>query len=439
MEKLVIYGGQPLMGAVRLGGAKNAGFKLMIAAALGEAESRILNLSHINDVEVTQSILTKLGIKVKQCGERTVLIDSNGIKTTKLPQLSGKKNRGSTLFAAMLLAKKKEAIIPLPGGCVLGIRPIDRHLKALESLGVKVKCTGKNIQLKTHQLKGTTFRFDKKTHTGTEAMILAAVKAQGKTIIENAGQEPEIDDLILFLNNMGAKIKRAYPDKIIIQGVRHLKGAVHQVMPDRNEAVSYAVAALATKGDIVLENANPDHLKVFLEKLDEAGAKFKIANFGIRFWHKKRLRATNVETAPTPGFMTDWQPLWTILMTQAQGISKIIERVHNNRFQFAEQLNQMGAKIDLYNSKVDNPKDYYEFDNPETDPNFHAAKITGPTNLKGMNLEVSDLRAGATLTIAALVAKGKSVLTNIGHIDRGYEDLDGKLRQLGAKIKRVKN
>jgi len=437
MSKFIIQGGKPLMGAVRLGGAKNAGFKLMIAAALGETESRILNLSAINDVEVTAMTLKKLGVLTKQCGERTFHIASNGLKTARLPQFSGKKNRGSTLFAGMLLGKKGEAIIPLPGGCVLGVRPINRHLQAFESLGAKVKCKGKYIHIKAKKLKGTTFRFSKKTHTGTEAMILAAVKAQGKTIIENAGQEPEIDDLILFLNKMGAKIKRAYKEKIIIQGVKKLKGAIHQVMPDRNEAVSYAIAALATKGDIVLENARSEHLKVFLEKLEEIGAGFEIKNFGIRFYYKKRLKATNIETSVAPGFMTDWQPLWTLLMTQAKGVSHIVEKVHNNRFQFVSQLNKMGAQINLYDPKVKNPKQFYEFDYPSSGNNFHAVKVNGIALLKGANLKVTDLRAGATLAIAALIAKGKSVLTNIEHIDRGYEKLDEKLRQLGADIKRV--
>ena len=301
----------------------------------------------------------------------------------------------------------------------------------------KIKFKGKFIYLKADVLKGANFKFSKKSHTGTEAMLLAAVKAQGKTVIENAAQEPEVDDLILFLNKMGAKIKRMKGEKIIIQGVKELKGAIHQVMPDRNEAVSYAVAALATKGDIVLENAREKDLKFFLEKLEEIGAKFKIANFGIRFWYQKRLKATDIETAPAPGFMSDWQPLWTTLMTQAKGVSRIIERVHNNRFQFIEQLNRMGAKISFYNPKVGDISKFYQFDDPERDPNFHAVKIAGPTPLKGANLKVTDLRAGATLVFAALIAKGRSVLTNIEHIDRGYEKLDEKLRQLGARIKRV--
>jgi len=437
LSKFVIQGCTPLVGAVRLGGAKNAGFKLMVAAVLGETESRILNLSHISDIENTRLVLQKLGVKVKQCGERTVFIESNGLKTNRLPQLEGRKSRASTLFAGMLLSKVGKAIISLPGGCVLGERPINRHLEAFKSLGAEIKCRGKDIHIEAKKLKGTTFKFPKKTHTGTEAMILAAMKAKGRTVIENAAQEPEIDDMITFLTKMGGEIRRGPGKEIIINGVKKLKGAIHRVMPDRNEAVSYAVAALVTKGDIVLENASKKDLKDFLEKLEKVGAKFKINSFGIRFWYEKRLKATNIETSPAPGFMTDWQPLWTVLMTQAQGTSNIIERVHNNRFQFVEQLNRMGANIKFYNPNIKKLKNYYEFDNPEKDPNFHAIKVKGPVLLKGKNLRVTDLRAGATFVIAALAANGTSVLSNIEHIDRGYENLDGRLIEMGAKIKRI--
>jgi len=437
MSKFIIQGSRPLMGAVRLGGAKNAGFKQIIASVLGDKKSRILNLSHINDVQVTIETLKEMGVDIKRCGERTVYINSSGINKTEIPQISGKKTRGATLYAAVLLAKKGEAVIPLPGGCVLGVRPVDRHLRAFESLGVKVDCKANNIYLKAEKLKAGKFRFSKKTHTGTEAMIMLACKAEGKTIIENAGQEPEIDDLIFFLNKMGAKIERGSGERIIIQGVKKLGGAIHRVIPDRNEAVSYAVAALATKGDIVVENARKQDLKFFLQELDKIGGGYQVFDFGIRFWYKGPLQAVKIETRPAPGFMTDWQPLWTLLMTQAKGVSKVIERVHNNRFQFAEQLKKMGAKIDFYNPQVDNHQQFYEFDNPGKDKNFHAAKITGPTKLKASELKVTDLRAGASLTIAALIAEGKSTLTNIEHIDRGYENLDGKLKELGAKIKRV--
>jgi UDP-N-acetylglucosamine 1-carboxyvinyltransferase len=437
MAKFIINGGQPLRGAVRLGGAKNASFKLMIAALLGETESRLLNLSHIGDVNITEMTLKELGVGVSHCGERTLRITPNGLKTTIIPQFNGEKSRAATLFAAVLLASKGEATIPLPGGCVLGERPIDRHLDAFKALGVRVEYKDKFIHLSCSNLKGTSYRFSKKTHTGTEALILAAVKAEGKTTIENAGLEPEIDDLILYLNNMGAQISRGSGDTIVIQGVKKMKGSIHRVMPDRNEAVSYAVAALATKGDIVVEDAKKDHLLAFLKKLDETGARYEVGSYGIRFWYEKELQSTNIKTAPEPGFMTDWQPLWSILMTQANGESEIIEAVHNNRLQFTDQLVQMGANISLFNPETSNPEEFYEFDNPGEDTHLHGARIVGPTKLSSLNMNVPDLRAGATLTIAALVATGRSELNGIEHIERGYEELNGRLRQLGADIVRV--
>ena len=437
MAKFIVEGGIPLEGAVRLGGAKNASFKLMIAAVLANSKSKLLNLSHIGDVQITQMTLEKLGVHIRRCGERTILLEPNSLKSAKIPQISGVKTRGSTLFAAMLLGKLGKAVIPLPGGCSLGVRPIDRHLEAFKSLGAKVTCRGSWLHLHCSNLKGAIFRFPKKTHTGTEAMILAAVKARGKTVIENAALEPEINDLICFLNKMGAKIKRKPLDKIVIEGVRRLQGTIYKIMPDRNEAVSYAVATLATKGDVVLEEAREEHLRAFLQKLEEIGARFTVADYGIRFWYEKPLKATDIKTTPEPGFMTDWQPLWTLLMTQAKGTSHVVEAVHNNRLQFSEQLNKMGAKIKLYNPQVKNPEKFYEFNNLKEDTNFHAAEIVGPTPLRAMSLKVPDLRAGATLTIAALIAKGRSILQDIHHIERGYENLDGRLRQLGAKIRRA--
>ncbi|MGI5828269.1 MAG: UDP-N-acetylglucosamine 1-carboxyvinyltransferase [Patescibacteria group bacterium] len=437
MAKFVVNGGLPLRGAVRLGGAKNASFKLMIAATLADSESRLLNLSRIGDVSITEMTLKELGVGVRRCGERTLLIQPNGLRSIEVPQFNGEKSRAATLLASVLLVKQGRAVIPLPGGCVLGERPINRHLDALQAMGVKAEYKDKQIYLTTKGLRGTTYRFVKKTHTGTESLILAAVMAQGKTVIENAGQEPEIDDLIIFLNKMGAKVTRQPGDVIKIEGVKNLKGAVHRVMPDRNEAVSYAVAAIATKGDIVVEDAKKEHLETFLQKLNEAGAKYEIGEYGIRFWYENELKATSIKTAPEPGFMTDWQPLWSLLMTQAKGESEIIEAVHNNRLQFTQQLVKMGARISLFNPEVSNPKDYYEFDNPEKDKNLHAARISGPTNLHALNLKVPDLRAGATLTVAALIAQGKSVLEDIEHIERGYEDLDGRLQQLGANIHRT--
>jgi len=438
MAKFVINGGKPLRGAVTLGGAKNASFKLMIASMLGNSESRLLNLSHIGDVDVTKRTMEALGVGINECGPRTMFINPTKVNSSQIPQFAGEKSRASTLFASILLKQTGRAIMPQPGGCVLGARPIDRHLEALESLGVKIVTTAKNVELYTKGLKGNTYRFVKKTHTGTECFILAAVQAEGRTVIENAGQEPEIDDLINYLNQMGAQIKRANNDVIIIDGVDKLHGAIYKVMPDRNEAVSYACAALATKGDIVVENARKKDLQSFLSLVDESGGKYETAEYGIRFWYDKPLKAVSIKTAPHPGFMTDWQPLWSIVMTQAAGVSEIIEAVHHNRFQFAKSLNQMGANIELFNPVIKNEKDFYEFNIKDAGVGeYHGARIIGPTPLKSVDVMVPDLRAGATLTIAALIAPGINSVSNIEHIDRGYENLDISLAQLGADIKRV--
>ena len=438
MAKFIIKGGKPLKGAVRIGGAKNAGFKLMIASLLASGESRLLNISKIGDVETTKKIIRELGVKLSSPGEGTVFINSDSLKTWKIPKDFGYQSRASVMFAGPLLARFGKACLPLPGGDKVGKRPIERHLEGLKTLGVRANFRNDFLELSCSRLRGGRYRFAKNTHTGTETMIMTAVMARGKTLLENAALEPEADDLISYLNKMGAKIKRLSGRKIKIEGVKKLQGVIHRVMSDRNEAVSYACAALGTKGDIIIENAPQKHLTAFLEKVGEAGGRFEKAGYGIRFWYEKPLRATEMTTKPHPGFMTDWQPLWTTLMTQARGESEIIETIYEYRFGFTEDLIKMGAKIELFNPRIANPKKFYNFNLEDDRPeNFHAVKVCGPTRLKGMNLKVADIRAGATLTLAALMARGRSILSGIEHIDRGYEDLDDRLRQLGADIKRT--
>lgn len=438
MSSFRIIGGNPLKGAVRLGGAKNASFKLMIAASCGEGESRLLNMSKIGDVDVTYKTLEAIGIKVSRPGDNTVYVVGKDLNTHIIPKFTGEKTRAATLFAGLLLNKKRKACIPLPGGCSLGDRPIERHLDGFRAMGATVAFTKLGIEMQAPQgLFGATYRFPKKSHTGTEALIIAAVLADGKTIIENAGLEPEIDDLINFFNKMGAKITRVKNnDSIEIIGVKKLHGATHYVMSDRNEAVSYACMAIATKGDIIVEGAVSEHLTAFLRKLDQIGAGYEIEKYGIRFFHKDDLRATDIETGPEPEFMTDWQPLWTTMMTSAHGISLVVEAVHNNRLAFTTELNKMGAHIELYDPMPKNPSEFYEFDWPEKVKNFHAAKIFGPTPLTGTRLVVPDLRGGATLVMAAIMAKGVSIIENVEHIDRGYENFDDRLRALSARIER---
>jgi len=438
MAKFIIQGGKPLKGVVRVGGAKNASFKLIIASLLASGESRLLDVSKVGDVEITKKIIKALGGGIESRGERTVFIQPDTLRTFRIPQELGIKSRASTMFAGPLLACFGKADLPLPGGDKIGPRPLDRHIAGLESLGVKASLSQGILKLRCQNLKGAHYRFVKNTHTGTETLIMAAVKAKGATILENAALEPEIDDLIAFLNKMGAKIKRLSGRVIKIEGVRKLGGAIYRIMPDRNEAVSYACAALATQGDVTIENARAKDLAAFLDKVKQAGGNFEVDDFGIRFWYEKPLKATDITTAPHPGFMTDWQPLWTLLMTQAKGKSTIIEAVHSWRLRFAHDLVRMRAKIELFNPKISNPDKFYNFNLKDDKPEyFHAARVSGPTSLKGTDMIIPNIRAGATLTLAALIARGKSTLSGIEHIDRGYENLDGRLQELGANIKRV--
>lgn len=432
-----IEGGTPLFGCVRVGGAKNAAYKLMIATLLAQTESRLLNLPAISDVALVKKIIGQLGAEVKETGEQTLHILPQNLSNWTIDSNHGEASRASTLFLGPLLARFGQAAVPLPGGDKIGKRPLERHLDGLRAMGVTLNQENGMLLAKTAGLVGTTYRFNKNTHTGTETLIMAAVLAKGMTVLENAALEPEIDDLIKFLNSMGAKIRRRAFRVIEIEGVESLHGAIHRVMPDRNEAVSYACAAIASKGDIVVENARREDLVAFLQKLDEVGGGYEIGEYGIRFYYKGPLRAADIETEIHPGFMTDWQPLWATLVCHAEGVSVIHETVMQNRFQYVETLQQMGAKIELFNPEVNHPEDRYNFewqDAKATD--IHAIRIYGPTQFHGGEFVVHDLRAGATTMLAAISGTGTTVLHNIEQVERGYQKIEEKLRSLGARITR---
>lgn len=436
MNSFVITGGTPLFGSVRLGGAKNASYKLMIASLLGEKESRLLNFSHISDVALVARLINSLGARAKEVGDRAYVIDPKGLSTFVLDDKSGEASRASTMFIPVLLAKFGKAIVPFPGGDKIGKRPLDRHFDGLKAMGCTVEVKGNIIEVSTEGLRGTTYRFEKNTHTGTETLIMAAVKARGETRLENVALETEIDDLISFLNSMGAKIERLPGRVIRITGVKELGGAIHTIMPDQNQAVSYACAALATKGDVVVENAHARDLEAFLDKLHDIHGGYEVGQYGIRFFYKEPLLATHVTTEPHPGFKTDWQPLWVTMMTQARGTSVLHETVQQRRFQYVEALQTMGANIHLFNPDIKAPEKEYNFDLKEdTEGDFHAASIVGPTPLHGGEFTVKDLRHGATLMIAGMIASGKTILHDPDqHIDRGYEKLHEKLIAMGANI-----
>ncbi len=438
MASFHINGGTPLRGSVRIGGAKNASYKLMIGALLGDTESRLLNFSRISDVTLVSNIISYLGATVTEAGERAIFINPATMSNFAIDQEHGEQGRFSTMFIPALLARFGKATVPAPGGDKIGKRPLDRHWDGLEALGAKIWTENGMYQAHTDGLVGTTYRFNKNTHTGTETLVMAAVKATGTTVLENAAAEPEIDDLIEFLNSMGAQITRVTPRTIKIQGVTELHGAIHKLMPDRNEAVSYACAAISSGGDVIIENARQEHLEAFLEKLDELGGGYECGSYGIRFYSKGPLTATDITTEVHPGFMTDWQPLWATLITQAEGISSIHETVMESRFQYVKDLQHMGVRCELYEPTVENPESLYNFNLEDTTESAqHAVRIYGKALLKPGECTVQDLRHGATLILASLIAQGNSVIHNIDLVDRGYESLDSRLRSLGARITRV--
>jgi UDP-N-acetylglucosamine 1-carboxyvinyltransferase len=438
-QSFVITGGTPLRGSIKLSGAKNAAYKLMIASLLGSSPSTLANLPEISDVVMVAEIIRSLGGQVSALTDGVQTIDPSSLNSFAIGDQYGQVSRASTLFIAPLLARFGEARVPMPGGDQIGTRPLERHFDGLKKMGATLTSEDNFLVVQAEKLVGTHYRFTKNTHTGTETLIMAAVLAEGKTILENAAAEPEVDDLILFLNKLGAKIRRTQPRQIEIEGVEKLTGASHTVMPDRNEAVSYAVAALATKGDITVENARPEHLIAFLDKLREVGAGVAISEQGIRFYYQQPLKATNVQTAIHPGFMTDWQPLWAVLMCHAEGVSVIHETVMQNRFQYLETLRQMGAKIAVIKPELTlAPEQLYNFNWSDAKPDdIRAIQITGPTLFHGGEFAAPDLRAGAIILIAALSGQGQTILHNIEQIERGYAKIDQKLISLGAKIERI--
>jgi UDP-N-acetylglucosamine 1-carboxyvinyltransferase len=433
-----VTGGTPLYGSVRLGGAKNVSFKLMIAALLADSESRILNFSHISDVSLVKDMINILGARAYNAGERTMFVDPQGLAESEIPAGYGEGSRASTMFLGPLLSRFGHARVPTPGGDRIGKRPIERHLGALEAMGVRFTTGPGYLEAHCEQLRGTTYRFAKNTHTGTETVIMAAARAQGTTILENAAEEPEVDDMIKFLTNLGAHVRRRAHRVIEIEGVPQLHGTIHRIMPDRNEAVSYAVAAVLTKGDIIVENAQAQHLQAFLTKLEEIGGGYEVGDYGIRFFSKGALRATDVTTEIHPGFMTDWQPLWAVLLTQAQGASEVHETVSANRFQYARALQAMGVPVELFNPEVKDPGQVYNFNIEDDQPGYrHALRITGPVTLQPVEFAVPDLRAGATIMLAALIVHGTSHIRDTdSHVERGYEAITERLNSMGAKITR---
>lgn len=436
----IVNGGYPLKGEIKVGGAKNVVLPALVAGLLTEEKIVLENVPLIVDLFSMIHICETLGVKTNLSGHE-LTIDNNDFLNAEISLEAGAKLRTSFMMLIPLLLKFGQAKVPNPGGCRIGARPVERLVEGLESLGVKIKYNSDDgyFHAEAKKLIGTTYKFPKNSHMGTEMMLMAAVLAEEKTVLENAAQEPEVDDLIKLLNQMGAKIKRVKPRTIVIKGVKKLNGVSYKIMSDRNEAVTLAIAGIATHGDVLVKGADQKVLQLFLKKLDQAGAGWESSENGIRFYYKNALRTVDVGTSCYPGFMTDWQAPWAVLMTQANGESRIHETIYESRFQYVLELIKMGAKISFYNPVVTDPASVYNFNlKDEIKGYYHAIKITGPTKLHNAVLEIPDLRAGATLVLAALMAPGKSFLSGVSHIDRGYEKFEERLTKLGAKIQRIR-
>lgn len=438
MKSYIIKGGNHLQGTIRISGSKNVVTKAVIAACLTSEPVTLKNVPEISDIDALLDVIESIGGTVeRQNGQVTITVDQ--IKNHTISLAEGARVRTSSMFIAPLLLRTGNAVVPNPEGCRLGARPIERHIEGLEKMGATIEYKSEDgyYHATTDGLKGTTYRFEKNTHTGTETLIMASTLAKGTTIIENAAEEHEIDDLISLLNSMGAKIKRIEGRKIEITGVEQLHGTTYEIVSDGNELVTFAVLSILTGGNILLENANLDNVGEFLSELSKAGASYEIIDGKVRFFAQDGLNPTDVVTNPEPGFKTDWQGPWAILMTQARGFSTIHETIYENRFGYVSELRKMGAKIDFFNPEVTDPQSLYNFNYDPQVSYKQAIKIDGPKNLHNAVLTVSDLRAGATVVIASLIAKGESVIYGIEHIERGYEKFVDRLSQVGADIKEV--
>lgn len=420
LEKLIIGGGKKLEGKVRVSSAKNAVLPIIAATMLAKTPSRLLEIPGLEDVHTICDVISSLGVNVKYLNEKRSEIEFDAAEITEIeaPYDLVRRMRASFLVMGPLLARKGKAKISLPGGCAIGSRPIDLHLKAFEALGAKVTIgDGYVLAEAENGLVGNQIYLDFPSVGATENVMMAAAMAEGKTIIENAAQEPEIVDLATYLNSMGANIKGAGTNIIRIQGVNELKGAIHTVIPDRIEAGTYMIAAAMTGGNVYVENALSEHLTPVLAKLKEAGVKVIEDVEGIRIISDGNIKPIDIKTLPYPGFPTDMQAQFMALATVAKGTSTVTETVFENRFMHVAELKKMGANITIDTRK---------------------AIVDGVEKLRGAEVKATDLRAGAALVCAALVAEGKTIVEHLHHIDRGYDDLVGKLQGLGADIVRVK-
>src|SRR5262252_8258642 len=419
MDKFVIRGGEPLLGTVRVSGAKNAALPCMAAALLTDQPVILENIPQVRDIQTTRNLLAAMGAEVELGYGRAHHRTTIHCEKLAAPQASYelvKTMRASTLVLGPLVARCGHARVSLPGGCAIGARPIDLHLKGLERLGAKITTDHGYVQATAERLHGNEIVFDKITVTGTEDLLMAATLADGTTVLENCACEPEVADLAALLNKMGAKIEGAGTPIIRIEGVSKLRGAKHRIIPDRIEAGTFILAAALTGGDVNVSGCEPSHLAALLTKLEEVGVKTAQNGESIRVMGDAPPRCADVTTEEYPGFATDMQAQYMALATQAEGTSAIDEKIFENRFLHASEMMRMGANILI---------------------DGHQATVHGPTALSGTVVQASDLRASAGLVLAGLVAEGETVIDRVYHIDRGYEQIVEKLRAVEANIERI--
>lgn len=417
MEKLVIRGGKPLTGTVRISGAKNAVLPIIVASMLGTTKSTLTEIPKLDDVHTVCDVIHSLGVQIENPEKGTLILDAANLTATAAPYDLVRRMRASFLVMGPLLARKRKAQISLPGGCSIGARPIDLHLKAFEAMGAEIHLENGDIEASVpNGLKGAQIYLDFPSVGATENILMAASMAEGKTILENAAEEPEIVDLATYLNSMGANIRGAGTNVIRIEGVKELHGAAHSVIPDRIEAGTFMVGAAMTGGNVFVENALTEHLKPLIAKLKETGAEVQEEIDGIRVIGHLPLRPADIKTLPYPGFPTDMQAQFMALTAICKGTSVVTETVFENRFMHVDEFKRMGAKIRIEG---------------------RSAIVEGVENLQGACVNATDLRAGAALVLAGLVASGETHVGHLHHIDRGYDNFVLKLQRLGADIVRV--
>lgn len=417
MDKLIIHGHKKLRGEITVSGAKNAALGVLPAALLLSDECIIENVPDILDIAILRKIMESLGARFEDIDANTIKIDTRDVNSYMATTEDMHKLRGSYYLMGALLGRFKKAVVTFPGGCNLGTRPIDQHIKGFESLGAKVEIEHGNIKISAHKLIGASIYLDVVSVGATINIIFAAVKAEGQTTIENAAREPHIVDIANFLNALGADIKGAGTDIIRIRGVKELKGNItHSIIPDQIEAGTFMIAAAATRGDVLVKNVIPKHMESLTAKLIEMNVKVEEFDDSIRIVAKDKLSKVNIKTLPYPGFPTDLQPPAAVLCLRADGTSTITEGIFDSRFQYIEELRRMGAKI-----RVEG----------------RMAVIEGGSKLTGATIKALDLRAGAACVIAGLISGGETEVTNVHYIDRGYEKMVEKFKKLGADINRV--